>query len=274
MFVKVNTTSTLSLMVTDINGDRVINDNPVAIIKDKINNKFFNGLFWIDSPCEVIMQHVSNGVYSVKFTPDVISVFDIELKSESYSISRYENIESYNEDAMTYEWTVNSEFLINCNSSSENVEVEILRNFDKTYYNGADWVVGKTTVQMSKLQDDVFVFAFTPNLESKYVITILGDSPQIFVIDVKETSKSIAPLLISNKNLKSQDGTDCTILSQNGTPISGVKISCYDYNTKDIECCTQTGINGEWSMMIRPGKYIFIFDKIGYSSVSLERQVL
>lgn len=87
MLVKVGDTQNISLRVVDINNYPVFDDTVVATIKDKIKEKFFNGLFWVESQCELIIPHKENGIYAIDFIPEEVSIYEIEIKSKTYSLS-------------------------------------------------------------------------------------------------------------------------------------------------------------------------------------------
>lgn len=94
MLIKVGEPYSIALKVTDANNYPVFDDTVVATIQDKSNNKFFNGLFWVDGQCELIIPHKDNGTYSMDFLPEQVSFFEINLKSKSYKIANREIIQS------------------------------------------------------------------------------------------------------------------------------------------------------------------------------------
>ena len=97
MLVKVGEKYNISLKVVDVNDYPVFDDIVVATIEDKSNNKFFNGLFWVDGECGLMIPHVGDGVYSINFIPEQVSVYEISIKSKTYAISKQETIQSAND---------------------------------------------------------------------------------------------------------------------------------------------------------------------------------
>lgn len=94
MLVKVGEKYNISLKVIDANEYPVFDDIVVATIEDKSNKKFFNGLFWVDGECGLMIPHVGDGVYSIYFIPEQVSVYEIKIQSRTYSISKHETIQS------------------------------------------------------------------------------------------------------------------------------------------------------------------------------------
>ena len=94
MLVKVGEVKSFALKVVDANNYPVFDDTVVATIKDKSNDKFFNGLFWVDKQCELIVPHKGDGIYSFDFIPEQVSFFEVDLKSKSHRIASKEIIES------------------------------------------------------------------------------------------------------------------------------------------------------------------------------------
>lgn len=172
----------LEINITDSNKNAVMDDVVFAVIYDTRNKIFFNGFMWTDIECQISMPHIENGKYSITFTPDTESIFNVKVKSENYP------------------------------------------------------------------------FGYTKIIRT-----------------MKELGA--APIQLSNINFKNQDGTDSLLIDKQGRPIQGVKISCFDTETKDIVGISQTNAEGEWNMMIPAGKYFFTFEKDGYISVSFERSV-
>lgn len=192
MLVKVGEKHNIFLKVVDADEFPVFDDIVVATIEDKSNNKFFNGLFWVDGECGLMIPHVGDGVYSIYFIPEQASVYEIKIQSRAYSISRHETIQ------------------------------------------------GVTNLEEEDIDNDM---SYTPITK------------------------------ITSSNFKNQDGTDTRIVDINNNPVSGVKVTCYDANTKEVVAVSQSDINGDWEMIIKHGTYFFTFEKDGFITVSFERTV-
>jgi hypothetical protein len=97
MLIKLGQSYRVSLLVVDINNNRVSNDTPVVIIKDLQTGKYLNGIAWSDSQVDIMLSYIDNGVYSYLFTPDKIGLFQLDSKSITYGISKSEVLEVYKE---------------------------------------------------------------------------------------------------------------------------------------------------------------------------------
>lgn len=280
MFIKVNSKHNVSLMVKDAGGNRITDDNPIAVIYDKDNNKYFNGLFWVDSKIELSMPHVINGVYTIVFSPDIASTFEISIKSEAYNLNKFEVVKSYSDEALTYEWPLGTSYnivhILNDDTIGNIPSATIFREYDQSYFNGFEWVTDECSFELSLLEDSVCFYGFLVDVQTKYIVTISETTgyKKGFILDVKEGGSASAPKEVGSKTLKAQDGTDTVLLSSNGSPIEGVKITCYDMETGDSITSTTSNARGEWNMLIKTGNYLFTFEKDGYMSVSLQRKVI
>lgn len=87
MLLQLGQSTKFSLLVTDINGNRVSNDTPIAIIKDLQANKFWNGIIWSDTEASIMLLHIENGIYSYEYAPDKIGVYQVSMTSETYDIA-------------------------------------------------------------------------------------------------------------------------------------------------------------------------------------------
>lgn len=102
MLVKLGEIHEISLKAVDVNERPIVGDTVVATIKDKSNNKFFNGLFWVDDQCELLIPHKGDGNYSLNFVPETLSLFEINIKSKlciaykNYVIQSFAGDESIN----------------------------------------------------------------------------------------------------------------------------------------------------------------------------------
>lgn len=96
MLIQMGSPFNISITVID-SGMPVTDDIVTGSIKDISSGKFFNGLFWSDEECTIIVPHKEDGIYELAFTPDKVSSFEINIRSEKYPVSRAEVIHSYEE---------------------------------------------------------------------------------------------------------------------------------------------------------------------------------
>lgn len=322
--VKINTPYEISLLVKDSMQQRVLNDTPVATIFDKNNSKYFNGLFWVDDKIELSMMHVVNGVYTVKFVPETISEFEVCCKSNNYDAIKTETIRSYTDEIPVIEWPVNIEFGVIHRSDEEyqDIAISIYREFDKTYFNGDEWVFDFKEIPKLKansLERGVNMYRFTPDMQTDYTISLFKlekvekpkpeetpdeNTPELintdsvvpenpdntedsenntevvetfldeYILRVLESSTELPPVQVSNKTIKYVDGSDTTVMDERGMTIQACKVTAYDMDTKNVCAVSQTNRQGEWSMALKPGNYLFLFERDKYVSVSLERRVI
>jgi hypothetical protein len=276
MFVKINTTYSVSLLVKDINGNRITNDLPILTIKNVKNNTYFNGMIWQPSITNIIMEHIADGVYKYDFTPTEIGVYELTAESEIYNISKTESIEVYDTDVAKYDWQVGTVFTIKyTKTSDENVPtVRLIKDKSELYWNGVQWVTTISAVSMNEIDGGVCVLDFVPDEEGEYSVFIIGATEVFYIINATQTSDNTAPVLLNNYSFKYQDGTDSTIFDEKSVPLPGVQITCFDVNTKQVVAKTYSNNKGEWNMSIKPGRYFFMFEKDNYISVSFERSVM
>lgn len=160
--------------------------------------------------------------------------------------------------------------------SDANIFISIRRKTDDKYFNGMFWSDDVSEIFVDHVSNGNYIYEFTPTSEDVYVINkrasnypyAEGETIQVF--DVLEEGELIK---ITNKNLLGNDSTDTTILDINQKPMPGVKISCYNTETKSVEAVTQSDENGCWEMIIKRGTYFFMFEKDGYITTSFERSV-
>jgi len=278
MFVKINTDYSISLLVTDTNGNRITTDLPIVTIKDIQNNTYWNGMMWQSTIANIIMDHIANGVYRTTIVPSAVGVYDVIAESENYNIVKSETIEVYDDDIAKYDWKVNTPFTISFSKVSEidNPIVSICKESSQTYWNNTQWLIPKTDLPMSELDGGVFIYEFTPDEEGEYVVLVNSQNGQeiVYIVNATTVADNILPVAINNYNFKSQDGSDSTLVDDYQIGINTVSINCFDVVTKQVVCKTMSNIKGEWNMLIKPGKYFFVFSKDGYVSVSFERSVM
>lgn len=93
MIVQLGSTYDVELKVLDRNGFPVIDDIVTATIINRNNNKYFNGLFWVNSECELTLPHKEDGNYSITILFDIECSYSIDIKSNEYKISSKKEIQ-------------------------------------------------------------------------------------------------------------------------------------------------------------------------------------
>lgn len=147
------------------------------------------------------------------------------------------------------------------------------------YFNGLFWIEQEAEIIIPHKVNGEYAMMFKPDYASSFKLTIssqqhnLSESQvvQFYAGDI--IPDGVTPVKIDQSNFKNQDGTDTTILDINGKPLVGVKISCYNKDTKEVVAVSQSNDFGEWAMIIPEGYYFFVFEKDGYLSISFERTV-
>lgn len=272
MIGKLDTITTFSLVVVNANGDRVVDDTPFAKIKDRKTGEFFNGMFFTKDECSLEMSHVGEGVYIYDFLNTRVSDFDVVLKSDKYKISETFILKIVNENNIIYPWNLGEKFIFHY-PSDKPMKASIKNDTTNMYYAGVEgWVETKSYIDMEATDSHCQTLTITFEEESKYEIIIYDkdfSQKDIMILDVMANSESIVPIVIGSETFKKADGSNTRITTEFGSPIEGVKVSCYDPVQKNIISTTITDKEGKWSMMVKPARYIFIFEKPGFVSVSL-----
>lgn len=277
MFMKVGNTHIISLLVTDINGSRVTNDSPYTVIKNISKNIYWNGIAWGDSEFRIYLEHVVNGVYQYIFAPDSADIYEINTKSDEYNISKTETVETYDEDFVSYNWLTNNEFIVKYSLGEDTTtpDIKVCKGKDNTFWDGQGWSLEPVFISMNVIGTEVATYNFVPNEDGDYYITIVDYGHEtLIVLRASSTGDSIPPVVVNNMSMKSLDGTDSTILTETGTSLPSVKISVYDLVTKELVSQAGSDIDGGWSMVLKPGKYYFVFEKDGYVPIGMQRVVM
>lgn len=283
MLVELNSTYNISLEVKD-GGKPILDDTPFCTIKDLKTGKYYNGLFWADSKVELSMAHLINGVYTMKFVPDTLSKFEINCRSARYNISKTETIESHTDDWQEVTWQVGCPYdLVRVKSDAKlrlrNIDsgLKLIIHNPKTnlYYSKDGWVSEHSKINMQEIQNGIYVYSFVPEDCTKYNIKVVENMLILdkFILNVVDKEVDNTLRVIGSKTIKAQDGSDTTVIGKNGAFIPGVKVTCYNKD-KEIVSTAQTDQVGEWTMRVMPGKYLFVFEKDEYVTISLEREVL
>lgn len=155
------------------------------------------------------------------------------------------------------------------------VSLTIYDTRNKTYFNGLIWSEDECQISMTHISDGRYTFLFTPDTESIFEVVAKSNKYPFGYLKTIRSMKELGdfPIRITSDNFKNQDGTNSRIIDRNGKPLRGVKISCFNIETKEIISVSQSNDSGEWEMMIPQGKYFFTFEKDGYISVAFERSV-
>ncbi|MDF2841735.1 MAG: Carboxypeptidase regulatory-like domain [Herbinix sp.] len=276
MFIKLGSNHNISLLVTDINGVRITNDSPYVIIKNVGQSTYWNGISWGGLEFRIYLEHVMDGVYQYVFTPDTADLYEIVAKSDEYQVSKTETVEVYAEDFVSYQWMVGSEFTIKypLTNISTVPYVKICKELNNMYWNGSAWEASSIYLPMTLIEGSISVYSVILDEESKYYITILDDANEmLMMVQATTNADNVPPVILTNKTFKSLDGTDGTITTESQNPLPGVKISVYDLITKDLISQTASDINGGWSLVLKPNKYYFVFEKDGYTPIGVQRTV-
>lgn len=274
MFLKVNSIYYASIRVTDVNDNPVDNDTPTMTVYDMKNNLYYNGLSWSAGTTELVLTGVGGGVYQSQFVADKTGTFKISIVSRNYNIATTEILEVYDTDVATYQWQTGTLYTIDYNCAEHLAPTcIIIRGEDHQYYNDGTWQ-GELKENTMSLVNGTHKFSFTPDIDGDYGITIkCGDSEFYYVLQASSVSKNIAPVLVSNQTLRSLDGTDAVVVDAKGVPLSEASVTAFDPSSKEVVGKTTTNHSGEWSMLLKPGKWHFLFEKQGYISIGFERVV-
>ena len=280
MFVRINTDYSISLLVTDISGNRITTDSPTVAIRDVQNNTYWNGIAWQPTMANIVMNHIANGVYNSVFVPSSVGIYEITCQSEIYNITRIESIEVYDDTIAKYDWKVNTTFTVSFSKLSEldNPVASVCKEAPHLFWSGTEWTATEIKIPMNLLIGGVFICQFTPDEAGEYVVNVNSQNGQeiLYAINasVEADADSILPVAINNYNFKSQDGSDSTLVDESQIAVNTVSVTCFDTNTQLVVSKATSNIKGEWNMLIKPGKYFFVFAKDGYISVSFERSVM
>lgn len=147
------------------------------------------------------------------------------------------------------------------------------------YFNGLFWIDQEAEIIIPHKNNGEYAMIFKPDYASTFKLVISSEQYDLVETQIIQfysggiIPDGVTPVKLDQDNFKNQDGTDTTILDVNGKPLVGVKISCYNKETKEVVAVSQSNDFGEWAMIIPEGYYFFVFEKDGYLSVSFERTV-
>lgn len=153
--------------------------------------------------------------------------------------------------------------------------IKIYDELKKKYFNGIFWVNDSVDIMVYHSYDGIYSYEFVPEEVGMYMLTLTNKAySRSIQEEIRVAALSEDEVInISSDKFFNQDGTDTKITDVSGSPMAGVKISAYNKETKMLEAVTQSDLDGNWSLILKPSTYIFMFEKDGYISVSFERTV-
>lgn len=280
MIKKIGSDVSISLLVKDELGDRVRDDTPHVNIKDLGTGKYYNGLSWQQLPFNLYMSHVSNGVYTYDWNLIFIGVFEIDAISTAYGTNSSVSVNVYAENESTFPWLITDshkvQFASNNNAETSNV---IIQDSQGYYWDGEFFIPEEVENAMFRESPNDIVFSYQVAFANtgKYIILARNATDDadflMYSLNVVSESSEIAPIAVSWDTLVSLDGTDCLVVDDNSNPIQGVEVAVYDSVTKVLVNKIDTNADGTWEMILRPGRYTFMFIKGGYEAAGFERVV-
>ena len=280
MFVKLGDAFIISLIVENSSGARISDDTPLVTFYDTKAKQYWNGISWQTNKFVIYMEYQDNGVYSASFTPDRVGSFVASAKSETYGATQTMKIDVFDESIAKYNWQAGLSFTAshvrtNALPITNPPKVTVNRVFDNTFLNTAgQWENTPAELSMTHIGSNVFTCSFIPSVESDYILTIVDDTYEgMFAITASIAGSDVLPVLIGSNSVLSNNGTDSVVVSEKGIPLPGVSVKIFNPVTKELTGTATTNDSGEWSLLVKPGRYIFMFEKDGYSSAGFERTV-
>lgn len=280
MFVKLGDAFIISLIVENSSGTRISDDAPLVTFYDTKNKQYWNGISWQTNKFVIYMEYQDNGVYSATFTPNRVGTFVASAKSDTYGSTQTLKVDVFDESIAKYDWQVGLSFTashVRTNGQPTNnpPRITVNRILDNTFLNTvSQWENVPSDLPMIHIGSNVFTFSFIPSVASDYILTIVDETYEsMFAITASITGSNVTPVLVSSGSVLSNNGTDSTVVSEKGIPLLGVSIKIFNPVSKELVGTSTTNERGEWSILIKPGRYIFMFEKDSYSSVGFERTV-
>ncbi len=274
---------TIKFLVLNKEKQRVTVANPICQIFNLRTEKYWNGAIWQDSEVNLNMSHFEAGIYLYSFTPNELGVYEIRLCEyvnnvfNTYHVS-VEEFGEYETGLVGYIGEVTHLKFLAQDSNDGGAKVAIFNNGTNKYYYNGSWNEEKLFENMENLDKGLYVFSFTPDEEGYYTIqcqTLDGEysvSYPLKVMDSRYKRDPDAPIYVSDQTLLGEDGSNSVVVDEYGLPIGGATVSIYSV-TGDLCVKTTTKSDGSWNTFLAPGKYIFIFEKEGYTTASVERVV-
>lgn len=277
MFLKLGDTYYAELNVVDSNGQKRDDDLPTMTIQDIDSKEYFNGVVWQTNQIALTLRCVGNGLYIGEFEPDRAGRVQVKLESVKYNCSKIDQIEIYEEINDSHQWSCGKAYTIEY-TPSKDVEGDLYCTIAKEdsgfYFTGTTWKKCQTKLPLTPMNAGKYGYKFTPRDLGTYCISIVcGNTKYHYILEVVEDAKNLPPVIVTNASLLSLDGTDSTVIADNGVPIDKAEVTVYDPVSKEIVAKTSTNMAGEWQLMLEPGIWQFLFQKDGYISISFEREV-
>lgn len=277
MFLKLGNTYYAELNVVDSNGRKVDDDIPLMKIQDIDTKEYFNGVVWQKSQIALALMCVGDGVYTNEFTPDRVGRVQITLESSKYNCSKIDQIEVYEEVNDKHNWQCGRKYVVEYTVPKKidgDLYCTIAKEDSGKYFTGYTWQTHPASLPLVSMGNGKYGYSFTPKELGAYCISIVcGEVQYHYILNVVERAKNLAPVIVTNSSLLSLDGSDSTVIADNGVPIDKAEVIVYDPESKEIIAKTETNSAGEWQMMLEPGIWQFLFQKDGYISISFERTV-
>ncbi|MEG0728132.1 MAG: hypothetical protein RR420_00780 [Anaerovoracaceae bacterium] len=281
MHIQTNQIFNVTLSITGSGGEPVI-DTPVCTIMDTQTGKYFNGIEWTTTLSSISMAHTGGGLYVFNFTPVYEGTFFIRA-SASANLGNLPCTELYlfvHDKIQDYKWKIGTSYTV---TQVKRTPIEIVTCMVKkellgvtTWFDGTTFISSQIPIvlSMTEKQNSIVELAVPILDEGKYSIVTRPNNMYSETYNVVGSNVAdIQPIIISNTSFSNQDGTDSTILDDKRNPIKDIYIRAYDMATTTLVSEAYTNANGAWSLALRPAKYMFIFEKEGYASVSFERTV-
>lgn len=277
MFLKLGNTYYAELDVVDSTGRKVDDDLPLMTVQDIDTKEYYNGVVWQKAQIALALMPAGNGVYYNEFVPDREGNIKVTLESTKYNCSKIEQIEVYEEVNDKHNWQCGRKYIIEY-SVPRKVDGALYCNIANEstgeYWDGYKWNTNVISLPLSPISGGKYGYSFTPKEVGAYCITVVcGDKQYHYILNVVETAKNIAPVIVSNNSLLSLDGSDSTVIADNGVPVDKAEVIVYDPDTKEVVAKTSTNQAGEWQLLLEPGVWFFTFQRDGYVSISFERTV-
>lgn len=284
MLKKVGDTAIISLLVTTSVNDLtlpVTDDTPYVTVKNITTNKYYNGLTWQDNPFHLYMSYVSNGIYIYRWLVLMSGSFEIVSKSTLYPlITSTTVITSYSDSDTPYPWIITEPHIVTFASGADASECVVsIRDSNQHSWNGQIFVSEEVFLPMTKPspEDVIFTYSIQFPQTDKYVIYAKNANVEtdylLYTLNAVASETDIVPIEVTSDNLVSLDSTNSILIDENQNPLSNVEVAAYNTVTKALVNKTFTGSDGSWSLMLRPGRYTFMFTKAGYESEGFERVV-
>lgn len=280
MFVKLGDSFIISLVVEDVNGNRVSDDNPTVVFYNTVTKQYWNGLAWQSARFVMYMEYQDNGVYMTSFTPDRVGSFTAAASSSVYTAAQTLKVDVYDESIAKYDWQTGLAFTAshtrtNGLPTTTPPTIIVNRVFDNTFLDGdAAWSNAPIALNMVHIGANVFTFTFIPDVSSEYMLTIAdGSDDSLFAINASVAGSDVLPIIVSSDTLLNNDSSNTAVVSNSGLPLQGATVKLYNLVTKELVASATTDVTGSWSVLVRPGRYYFMFEKDSYEAVGFERTV-